>query len=332
MKGVITAIDEGFALDLDAGTGSVNMDRIRQLLHPEKRETKEEKKEAAIIKALGKVPLRGVVRFYATDFTFGGYLLKPFRADALFTPDAIRLKLLTATFCGVSLGGTIQPFDPEVQFDLIPIAVPQPLEPVLQCFGQKTRITGNFNMHSVLKAKAPVGKLMSSLHGEIDFSASGGKIYRYPLLSRIFAFLNVTELLRGKVPDMGRDGFAYKKIKIKGEILGGKLRLKEAYLEGATLNLAAEGEINLAANTINVVVLVAPFKTLEYILSKIPLIRNILANRLITVPIRVKGSLNNPEVTPLEPGAIGKNLLDIMRRILEIPFKVLDPLFGGDKK
>ena len=44
------------------------------------------------------------------------------------------------------------------------------------------------------------------------------------------------------------------------------------------------------------------------------------------MPVRLTGDLNNPDITPLDPAAIGQNLLGIMRSILALPFKVLDPL------
>jgi uncharacterized protein YhdP len=205
---------------------------------------------------------------------------------------------------------------------------------VLQCFGleNSTRnITGEFDMDGFIGARAPGDRLVQSLYGHIEFQARNGKIYRAPLLSRILAFLNVTELLRGQLPDLGRGGFAYKSLHIVGDIMSGKLILKEAYMEGATLNIVAEGEVDLAAKTINLTVLVAPFKTIEFILNKIPVLRNILANRLITVPVRVRGDIDNPKVIPLAPSVIGRNLLDIMRRILTLPFKLLNPLFHPEK-
>jgi len=78
-------------------------------------------------------------------------------------------------------------------------------------------------------------------------------------------------------------------------------------------------------------VLVAPFKTIEAILGKIPLLKSVLANKLITVPVRVSGDLNNPNIILLDPKAVGGHVLDIMEGILDLPFKVVDPLFRGGK-
>ncbi len=330
VKGVVRASETGFSLDLDAGTGSIDMDRLKRQISAARAEEAVDENEAKS----GRLPLRGVIRLYAVDFRYDRYVLKPFRADAQFLPDTVRLKLIQATACGISLGGTVQPFDPEVRFDLLPIAVPQQLEPVLDCLWKDSdRITGTFNMFGFLQAKGRGNNgLIRSLLGHVEFSAKDGRFYRYPLLARVLAFLNVTELLRGKLPDMGRDGFAYNSMFIKGDILNGRLVLREARVEGATLNLAAEGVIDFTDNTIDITILVAPFKTIEYILSHIPVVKHILANKLITVPVRLTGDLRNPDVTALSPEDIGQNLLDIMKKTLAIPFKVLDPLIHPGRK
>ncbi len=329
VKGEVRTAKAGFRLDLDAGAGSINMDRLNRLIAAAREEQGAVRRETEAI----RLPLRGVIRFYADAFTYGRSVLKPFRTDVQLLPDTVRLKLIEATLCGISVGGTVQPFDPVVQFDLLPIAVPQQLEPVLDCLWQDSdRITGTFNLYGFLKSRAASGQLIRSLQGHVEFSAKNGKFYRYPLLARVLAFLNVTELLRGKLPDMGRDGFAYDSMFIKGDILNGRLVLREASVEGATLNLAAEGVIDFTDNTIDITVLVAPFKTIEYILSHIPVVKHILANKLITVPVRLTGDLRNPDVTALSPEDIGENILDIMKKTLAIPFKVLDPLIHPGKK
>ncbi len=70
-------------------------------------------------------------------------------------------------------------------------------------------------------------------------------------------------------------------------------------------------------------VLFASFKTIDYIVSKIPLVSNILAGTLITIPINVTRNLSDPMVNPLSIKAIGEGVLGIMKRTLELPFEVI---------
>ena len=130
----------------------------------------------------------------------------------------------------------------------------------------------------------------------MEFITKDGEFYAYPLLVRIFAFLNITEILRGEFPDMGWDGFPCTSIKLKGDIQNGLLLRHEVVIEGDIMNVVGQGEINLVDNKINLTILIAPFKSIDYIVSKIPLVRNILAGTLITIPINVTGNLSDPTV------------------------------------
>jgi hypothetical protein len=324
IKGWVGAAEEGFRVDLDVAAGSVSMDRIVSAFSPNTQEPGKGPR--------GPLPVQGTIRVSANDLSYGVYVFAPVKTSVFLDRNSVRIHVRDARLCGIAISGHIQPLSQDMLIDLQTVAVGLPLEPLLDCMSSNKRITGSFNLIGKFHGKGKTAQLIRSIDGWTEFSAKDGKFYTYPLLARLLAFLNVTELLRGKLPDMGRDGFAYKSIKVKGEMKGGKLLLREAVVEGATLNLAAVGEIDFATHTLDVTVLVAPFKTLEFILSKIPVVRNILANRLITVPVRLTGDLNNPDVTPLDPSAIGKNLLGIMRSILSLPFKVLDPLLNPGGK
>jgi hypothetical protein len=60
-------------------------------------------------------------------------------------------------------------------------------------------------------------------------------------------------------------------------------------------------------------------------------VRNILAETLITVLIKVTGNLSDPTVPPLSPKAIGEGVLGIMKRTLELPLKIIQPIIPGEK-
>ncbi len=62
------------------------------------------------------------------------------------------------------------------------------------------------------------------------------EILPYPLLPSILSFLNITEILRGELSDMGWDGFAYKSIKLKGDIQNGPLLQHEVVIEDDIVN------------------------------------------------------------------------------------------------
>jgi uncharacterized protein YhdP len=143
---------------------------------------------------------------------------------------------------------------------------------------------------------------------------------------RVLEFVNSTEIYRGKLPDPRKEGVSYKLIKIRAAFRDGKLMIEEAMLDGTALELVAKGEINLMNQEMNVIGLVAPLKTVDRIVKLTPVVREIFAGTLITIPIRVHGNLNDPKVTPLSPSAIGDEILGMMKRTLGLPFRVIEPL------
>jgi len=69
---------------------------------------------------------------------------------------------------------------------------------------------------------------------------------------------------------------------------------------------------------------VAPFKTVDALVRLIPPLSYVFGGNLIIVPVRVSGDLRDPKVTVLSPSAVGSELLAPMKRIINIPFKIID--------
>jgi hypothetical protein len=186
-------------------------------------------------------------------------------------------------------------------------------------------VTGDFELNGRIFAEAEPKDLLSALMGNLEFKAQDGRIDYLVGLARILEFVNLTEVYKGKIPDMKKEGLSYKHLTQIGSLQGGKLMIKEATLDGPTLQMAAQGELDLAEGKIDLTVLVAPLRTVDRIINLIPLVRYIFAGRLLSLPVKVSGDLKDPKVTALSPYAIGSELLEIMKRTLVLPFNVIDP-------
>jgi hypothetical protein len=84
----------------------------------------------------------------------------------------------------------------------------------------------------------------------------------------------------------------------------------------------------------NLIILVAPFKTVDRIVKVLPLLKHVLGGKLISIPFRAKGDIADPEVIPLPPTAIGSGVLGILERTLKLPITIMQPVFslGKNKK
>ncbi|RLD99872.1 MAG: hypothetical protein DRI92_01285 [Aquificota bacterium] len=164
--------------------------------------------------------------------------------------------------------------------------------------------------------------------GEFHLKAGKGRVYRLTLISKIFAVLNVTDIFRGKLPDLAKEGFAYSSMKMKAHFKNGVLLVDEGIINGDSMRIFADGRVDFVKERLNLTVLVAPFKTLDTVVSHIPLLGRVLTGKsktLVSFPVRVTGKLADPTVIPLSPTAVGSGLLGIMKRTIEMPVRIITP-------
>jgi len=50
----------------------------------------------------------------------------------------------------------------------------------------------------------------------------------------------------------------------------------------------------------------------------------------VSIPVAVRGDIDDPKVTPLEPAAVGKGLLGIVERTFKAPAHIISPILPGN--
>jgi hypothetical protein len=292
-----------------------------------------EKKREDPDSRLSKRDLLGTLKVLADNFNYETYSVHPLKAELSFKPDKVVIAVNEAVVCSISFQGRLKLDQQTLEIFLVPTAVNQMLAPAVSCItGQKHLAMGTFNLNGQLLSKSKPDEFLRSLSGAVAFSAEKGRIYRLGLLAKILSILNVTEIYRGEVPDLTGEGFAYHGMTISADLEGGKLIMKECSIDGVSMGIACEGSIDLAQKKMDLIVLVAPFKTLDRIVKFIPLIGHILGGKLISIPFRANGDLKDPDVTPLHPTAVGSEVLGILERTLKLPITIMQPIFSLGKK
>lgn len=191
---------------------------------------------------------------------------------------------------------------------------------------------GQFDLHGSLSSRSEPADLLNSMEGNLEFESVEGRIYRFGLLAKILALLNVTEIYQGQMPDLIEEGWAYNSMAFKGNFQNGKFITTECALDGASMGIACDGSIDLAEETLDLTILVAPFKTADRIVRFIPFVSNILRGNLISIPFQAQGPLSNPTVIPLPPAAVGSSVLHMMEKTLRLPFDIIQPMLPQTPK
>ena len=330
---------ETVVADLDISAGDIDLEKLARSIRPEgsrKPEAgapaKAEPREDGKAKSRGSsgFPVRGVLRLRAASMSYGSLTWRPVRAEADIREDRIRIAFSEANLCGVSTLGTltVDPAGPAIE--LAVSAAGEDVEATMLCLsGKKVSLTGTYSTSVRVAGKGTGEALVRSLRGPGELTLKDGRINKMTFLSRIFSYLNVTELLRGKLPDLGKEGFPYRTLVVRGEAKDGKFLLGELTMDAPSMGIAATGEVDFIRREEDLKVLVSPFGTVDAVVRKIPILRYILAGTLVTIPVAVRGDISDPKVTPLEPAAVGEELLGIVERTLKVPARIISPILPG---
>jgi len=309
---------------------SLNLDQLKQDLDNNTQHSHNQPAEKSWV-----YPARGLVKAKIKNLTYNGLTWKPFEADIRFKDKTAAVSITDANVCGITTLGTLEITPQEITIDLKPSAQNQELNSSVQCLRDKSaKIVGNFNLEGNIKATGTAQTLMQNLNGDLKFYASKGRFQSgksFRILIKIFSILNVTEIFKGKLSNPETEGFAFNSIHAKTDIQNGKLVLNELIIDGTSMNIVCQGDIDVVNNQMDVTALVAPLKTIDFFIKRTPLIKDILGGSLISIPVGIKGRLENPNVTPLPPSKVGSGLLGIIKRTLQLPVKIIQPIPQGEE-
>ncbi len=318
-KGEVDFKRDGFVFDMDLSLNGFDVDRfIAEVLA----RTEEG--------SIGNLPVKGTLRVESEYVKYHGFTWRPVSANIIFDPHTISIGITQANLCAINTLAILNIHPDGLELRTQPIAKDQDLHETLVCLSDTKDASGRFTLNGDVSGKGKAEALFQSLKGTIEFEAKNGRIARYGLISKIFEVLSPTGFLN--IADLRKEGFAYYTIRAKANMENGKIAIKEALVDAPSTDLVFNGEINVMDKKIDAVVLVVPFRTIDRVISFIPLVRYVMANRLVAIPVRVTGDVDNPDVMPFPPRAVGAGLLDMVGRFFKLPFEVIQPLLPGEEK
>ncbi len=328
--GTVVMQPEYVELDLDVVTGDLNVQRIREVIAGPRNAS--EQPAPAEPRPFVPFPVQGVVRVAADSVEFGNYQFRPVRAVATIEQESVSLDHAKTSLCGINLNGGIRFRKNQIALDVRVGAENKPVDEALTCFRSADhRITGTFSLSSHLTGSGKPDEVLKLLSGPIAMKAVNGNISRMFTVARILDILNKTEVFRGKYPDLGKEGLRYNSISVQGGIDRGILTVREGMMDGTTMEMAAEGTANLIKGNLDFRVAVAPLKTVDAVVKKLPVLMDILRGTLIVVPFRVTGTLDKPNVKSISLSDAGEGVSGIFSRTLKAPFKIVEGIVPGSK-
>jgi len=345
ISGSVTYLKDKFAVDAD-----VKGDKVVVPKSTKKSETEDSAQPASesqsmtgnaeaqhkFLAPLWEVPVSGIVRVDIEHFQASGLEIAPLIGSVSLETGHLHLGLKRAALCAITLSAEvlIQPDDADAEVKLS--AHGAQLDKSIACLTQqRIQITGKLDMDGTFSAQGKLGTLLEHMKGTFAATATDGHINKFDNLAAVLKVVNVTQVVAGQLPDLSKGGMDYKSGGVQGRIEGRKIFFSEFALDASALTVAAHGNIDYATGAIDMTVLVAPFKTVTWVVQHIPILRSILGGMLIAVPVQLRGTVDKPIVVPLGPTAVGSRVLDILGNTLKLPgdaIKLVAPPASGTQQ
>lgn len=192
---------------------------------------------------------------------------------------------------------------------------------------KKQEITGTLSMQGELTAKGNNGQeLKSSALGSVKLDIEEGSLRRFPVLSKIFSILNVSQLLKFQLPDMVSGGMPFNEISATLSIRDGFVASQDLYVNSDAMNISAVGRMDMVKDELDVTIGVQPLQTVDKVVSRIPIVGWILTGKdktLITTYFEAKGKVEDPQVKAIPVKSMAKGVFDIFKRVFELPAKLI---------
>ncbi|MBM4307777.1 MAG: hypothetical protein FJ123_13690, partial [Deltaproteobacteria bacterium] len=257
--------------------------------------------------------------------------------DLKFEMKTVDGKLVIHPFQLKAYGGDLsgdawlQPADKGIRFEIKPYFSHMEATPFLRTLlskgdEEKIMITGKvyIDQAQLTGEGENFQKVKESLQGGLRLELENGVIEKGNILAKIFSILNVSQLFKGRVPDLKTKGLPYQRISANIQVKEGVASSEDLLVDSDAMRITIVGKVDLGKNFIDTKIGVHPLGTVDTILSNIPIAGYILTGKekaFLSYVYEVKGDLNDPKIEAIPFKAVGEGLVGILKRLLETPLR-----------
>jgi hypothetical protein len=189
---------------------------------------------------------------------------------------------------------------------------------------------GSVSLEGVLELKDSDGTgAFSGLNGHARLLVEKGWLHQTSPILDALALISLEQIFKPGSPGV-QDGRVYfDRIEADIEIEKGKILFQSLTLQSPAINAAGAGTIDLNRDQLQLRIGLQPLGTVDRIVSRIPLIGNILTGKeksLVVYSLEVTGSLSNLRVKEVPFKNIGESALGYLERMVFTPERILKSL------
>ncbi len=172
--------------------------------------------------------------------------------------------------------------------------------------------------------------ILPTLNGRLKLAIEDGSVKRGTVVPKILGILNVPSMLQGQV-DLREEGYPFDKQTGTLVVDNGLLVSEDIVMDGPVLKMTAAGQYDFMRDELDMVAAASPFGSYFDLLRKISLFEMLIDDdqEVISALFQVKGSLHDPEVTPMPLESLafgvtqfGKLAFTVLKNTITLPQKM----------
>jgi uncharacterized protein involved in outer membrane biogenesis len=199
-------------------------------------------------------------------------------------------------------------------------------ERFLQSLDITREVKGSLNLQGDVTARGnTLLDVKKTALGNLKLKLEKGSLRRFSLLSKVFSILNVSQLLKFQLPDMVSDGMPYNEVKGSFAISDGAVTTEDLFINSDAINISVLGKADMVREDMDFTIGVQPLQTVDKVIHRIPVVGWILTGKdkdFLTVYFEAKGKWSDPKVTAIPAKSMGMGVLNIFRRVFELPVRL----------
>jgi len=199
-------------------------------------------------------------------------------------------------------------------------------EKILAALDISREATGTLSLQGDLTARGnTLLEVKKSALGNVRLQMGNGTLRKFNTLAKVFSILNVSQLLKFRLPELSGYGIPYSSIKGSFSMKDGILATQDLFITSSAINISIVGSADIVKEELNVTLGAQPLQTVDKIINRIPIVGWLLTGKdkdLLTAYFEAKGKWSNPQVSAIPVKSMGRGLLHIFIRAFQLPVKL----------
>ncbi|PLX81084.1 MAG: hypothetical protein C0615_00240 [Desulfuromonas sp.] len=159
--------------------------------------------------------------------------------------------------------------------------------------------------------------------GAFNFEIKNGNLKKMRALSEVLTIFNIYPIFTSGGQERG---VPFKTLSSNVSMENGVLSTEDMVMSGDVMNMSMAGTQNLITNTVDLEMGLMPLRTIDRLVTKIPLAGWILTGKdksLVTAHFKLTGSADDPEIKAIPIESASRQVVGIFKRLFTLPVKVI---------